>query len=94
MAPSVVLYRAGPQTARLAGSLRGHDHSRQSSATPKPLRRPRCTVHAVNEEISSARSIDDALLATRYEPYITLVVNPAAGNGKAHALFKYWCTKT
>lgn len=38
--PNVVLYRAGPQTARRAGSLRGHDHSRQSSATPKPLHRP------------------------------------------------------
>ena len=38
--PNVVLYRAGPQTARRAGSLRGHDHSRQSSATPKPLPRP------------------------------------------------------
>ncbi len=41
--PNVVLYRAGPQTARRAGSLRGHDHSRQSSATPKPLHRPRST---------------------------------------------------
>jgi hypothetical protein len=39
--PNLVLYRAGPQTARRAGSLRGHDHSRQSSATPKPLHRPR-----------------------------------------------------
>jgi hypothetical protein len=38
--PNVVLYRAGPQTARRAGSLRGHDHSRQSSATPKPLHQP------------------------------------------------------
>jgi hypothetical protein len=41
--PNVVLYRAGPQTARRAGSLRGHDHSRQSSATPKPLHRPHVT---------------------------------------------------
>jgi hypothetical protein len=39
--PNVVLYRAGPQTARRAGSLRGHDHSRQSSSRPKSLRRPR-----------------------------------------------------
>ncbi len=38
--PNVVLYRAGPQTARRAGSLRGRDHSRQSSSSPKPLRRP------------------------------------------------------
>ncbi|MET9382942.1 DDE-type integrase/transposase/recombinase [Streptomyces sp. NPDC002928] len=33
-------YRVELQTARRAGSLRGHDHSRQSSATPKPLHRP------------------------------------------------------
>ena len=38
--PNVVLYRAGPQTARRAASLRGRNHSRQSSSTPKPLRRP------------------------------------------------------
>ncbi len=38
--PNVVLYRAGPQTARRAGSLRGHDHSRQSSSRPKSLHRP------------------------------------------------------
>jgi hypothetical protein len=30
----------GPQTARRAGSLRGHDHSPHGSATPKPLHRP------------------------------------------------------
>lgn len=31
--PNVMLYRAGPQTARRAGGLRGNDHSCQSSAT-------------------------------------------------------------
>jgi hypothetical protein len=41
--PNVVLYRAGPQTARRAGSLRGHDHSRQSNSRPKSLRRPLCS---------------------------------------------------
>ncbi|MEV6702049.1 helix-turn-helix domain-containing protein [Streptomyces sp. NPDC051453] len=38
--PNVVLYRAGPQTARHAGSLRGRDRSRRSSSSPKPFRRP------------------------------------------------------
>jgi hypothetical protein len=42
--PNVVLYRAGPQTARRAGSLRGHDHSRQSSSRPKSFHRPRVKV--------------------------------------------------
>ena len=58
--PNVVLYRAGPQTARRAGSLRGHDHSRQSSATPKPLHRPlkqRVAMATACELASSFREI-------------------------------------
>jgi GNAT superfamily N-acetyltransferase len=38
----------------------------------------------------TARSIHDALLATRDEPYVTLMVNPAAGEGKVHALYMSW----
>lgn len=38
--PNVVLYRAGPQTARRVGSFRVHDHSRPRSSSPNPLRRP------------------------------------------------------
>ncbi|MDF3141723.1 MULTISPECIES: GNAT family N-acetyltransferase [unclassified Streptomyces] len=38
----------------------------------------------------TARRIHDALLATRDEPYVTLMVNPAAGDGKVHALCKSW----
>jgi GNAT superfamily N-acetyltransferase len=38
----------------------------------------------------TARRIHDALLATRSEPFVTLMVNPAAGNGKVHALYRSW----
>ncbi|MEU9337809.1 GNAT family N-acetyltransferase [Streptomyces sp. NPDC048290] len=38
----------------------------------------------------TARRIHDALLATRDEPYVTLMVNPAAGEGKVHALYRSW----
>ncbi|MEU0384264.1 GNAT family N-acetyltransferase [Streptomyces chartreusis] len=38
----------------------------------------------------TARRIHDALLATREEPYVTLMVNPAAGDGKVHALYRSW----
>ncbi|WP_200812418.1 GNAT family N-acetyltransferase [Streptomyces sp. 3213.3] len=38
----------------------------------------------------TARRIHDALLATRDEPSVTLMVNPAAGDGKVHALYKSW----
>ncbi|MFF9900516.1 GNAT family N-acetyltransferase [Streptomyces longispororuber] len=38
----------------------------------------------------TALRIHDALLATRDEPYVTLMVNPAAGDGEVHALYKSW----
>ncbi|BCK71087.1 hypothetical protein Srufu_050400 [Streptomyces libani subsp. rufus] len=37
-----------------------------------------------------ARHIHDALLADRNEPYVTLMVNPLAGNGKVHRLYESW----
>ncbi|WAU16690.1 GNAT family N-acetyltransferase [Streptomyces tubercidicus] len=37
-----------------------------------------------------ARRIHDALLADRNEPYVTLMVNPLAGNGKVHRLYESW----
>ncbi|MFI6689703.1 GNAT family N-acetyltransferase [Streptomyces sp. NPDC050485] len=38
----------------------------------------------------TARRIHDALLASRDEPHVTLMVNPAAGNGKVHQLYQSW----
>ncbi|MFL4906775.1 GNAT family N-acetyltransferase [Streptomyces sp. MMS24-I2-30] len=38
----------------------------------------------------TARRIHDALLAARDEPYVTLMVNPAAGDGKVQALYESW----
>ncbi|GAA2284702.1 hypothetical protein GCM10010415_63260 [Streptomyces atrovirens] len=38
----------------------------------------------------TARRIHDTLLATRAEPFVTLMVNPAAGDGKVHALYTSW----
>lgn len=37
-----------------------------------------------------ARRIHDGLLATRKEPYATLMVNPAAGDGKVQRLYEGW----
>ncbi|WP_372350901.1 N-acetyltransferase family protein [Streptomyces sp. KL116D] len=37
-----------------------------------------------------ARRIHDEFLAHRDEPYVTLMVNEAAGNGKVHALYRSW----
>ncbi|MFJ2277418.1 GNAT family N-acetyltransferase [Streptomyces sp. NPDC087866] len=38
----------------------------------------------------TARRIHDALLTTRDEPYVTLMVNGAAGDGRVHALYRSW----
>ncbi|WP_331733855.1 GNAT family N-acetyltransferase (plasmid) [Streptomyces sp. NBC_00080] len=38
----------------------------------------------------TARRMHDAFLATRDEPYATLMVNPAAGDGKVHKLYRSW----
>ncbi|MBM9624142.1 GNAT family N-acetyltransferase [Streptomyces zhihengii] len=40
--------------------------------------------------IGLARRIHDAFLATRNEPYVTLMVNKTAGDGKVHALYRSW----
>ncbi|MGO4747752.1 GNAT family N-acetyltransferase [Streptomyces sp. 2MCAF27] len=47
-------------------------------------------VRAAWRKTGTARRIHDALLATRVEPYVTLMVNPAAGDGKVHALYQSW----
>ncbi|MEU9121820.1 GNAT family N-acetyltransferase [Streptomyces sp. NPDC048506] len=38
----------------------------------------------------TARRIHDALLADRNEPHVTLMVNPAAGDGKVQRLYEAW----
>lgn len=38
----------------------------------------------------TARHLHDTLLADRGEPYVTLMVNPLAGDGKVHRLYKTW----
>ncbi|MFE1776407.1 GNAT family N-acetyltransferase [Streptomyces sp. NPDC059008] len=38
----------------------------------------------------TALRIHEALLAERAEPYVTLMVNAAAGDGKVHALYRSW----
>nr|WP_159482465.1 GNAT family N-acetyltransferase [Streptomyces caniferus] len=37
-----------------------------------------------------ARQIHDTLLAARNEPFVTLMVNPLAGDGKVHRLYESW----
>jgi GNAT superfamily N-acetyltransferase len=47
-------------------------------------------VRSAWRKTGTARRIHDALLVTRAEPFVTLMVNPAAGDGKVHALYRSW----
>ncbi|MEV8372653.1 hypothetical protein AB0P21_07940 [Kribbella sp. NPDC056861] len=47
-------------------------------------------VRSAWRKTGTARRIHDTLLATRTEPFVTLMVNPAAGDGKVHALYQSW----
>ncbi len=47
-------------------------------------------VHPSWRKTGTARRIHDTLLATGAEPYITLMVNAAAGDGKVRMLYKSW----
>ncbi|TDD50067.1 GNAT family N-acetyltransferase [Kribbella antibiotica] len=47
-------------------------------------------VRSAWRKTGAARRIHDALLATRSEPLVTLMVNPDAGDGKVHELYRSW----
>ncbi|MFJ3089721.1 GNAT family N-acetyltransferase [Streptomyces sp. NPDC086838] len=47
-------------------------------------------VHPSWRKTGTARRIHDTLVATGAEPYITLMVNAAAGSGKVHTLYESW----
>lgn len=55
-----------------------------------PLALEEIGVRPAWRKTGTARRIHDALLTTRDEPYITLTVNPAASDGKVHALYESW----
>ncbi len=41
-------------------------------------------------ETGTARRMHDSFLTARNESYVTLMVNPAAGDGKVHQLYQSW----
>ncbi|TWD81866.1 hypothetical protein FB561_2990 [Kribbella amoyensis] len=47
-------------------------------------------VRAAWRKTGTARRIHDTLLGTRSEPFVTLMVNSAAGDGKVHSLYRSW----
>lgn len=47
-------------------------------------------VRSAWRKTGTARRIHDAILAAREEPFVTLMVNPAAEDGQLHSLYKSW----
>lgn len=105
-APASVLgsssYTSQPSTTSCLATVRPASRSvsvhfcPHASPRRSPTERPAVAlkeigVRLVWRKTGTARRIHDALLATRGdEPYVTLMVNPAAGDGKVHALYKSW----
>jgi hypothetical protein len=61
------------------------------SARPWPRRRSASA--RPGGKTGTARRLHDAFLAIREEPFVTLMANRAAGDGKVHALNKVWSTR-
>lgn len=75
----------------------GDRYGQRTSPTPTETytERPAVALKEISLRLTwrkagTAHRIDDALLVTRDEPYVTLMANPAAGDGKIHALHKTW----
>ncbi|KOU01375.1 acetyltransferase [Streptomyces sp. NRRL F-2295] len=96
---AVLAYAAGQPVGYAYSNTieHGDRYWQRTSPTPaeKYTKRPATAlkeigVHSAWRKTGAARRIHDALLATRDEPHVTLMVNRAAGDGKVHALYKSW----
>ncbi|MFE6700388.1 GNAT family N-acetyltransferase [Streptomyces sp. NPDC057718] len=96
---AVLAYAAGQPVGYAYSNTieHGDRYWQRTSPTPaeKYTKRPATAlkeigVHPAWRKTGTARRIHDALLATRDEPHVTLMVNRAAGDGKVHALYKSW----
>lgn len=96
---AVLAYAAGQPVGYAYSNTieHGDRYWQRTSPTPaeKYTKRPATAlkeigVHPAWRKTGTARRIHDALLATRDEPHVTLMVNRAAGDGKVHALYTSW----
>ncbi|UQA97478.1 GNAT family N-acetyltransferase [Streptomyces halobius] len=96
---AVLAYADGRPVGYAYGNTIEHGDRYWQRTTPAPAseytERPAVAlkeigVRAAWRGTGTARRIHDALLAEREEPYVTLMVNAAAGNGKVHRLYESW----
>ncbi|MDQ1018514.1 GNAT family N-acetyltransferase [Streptomyces afghaniensis] len=96
---AVLAYADGHPIGYAYGNTIEHGDRYWQRTTPAPpdecTKRPAVALKEIGVRpawrgTGTARRIHDALLAARAEPYVTLMVNPAAGDGKVHALYREW----
>ncbi|MET8566372.1 GNAT family N-acetyltransferase [Streptomyces flaveolus] len=96
---AVLAYADGQPVGYAYGNTIEHGDRYWQRTTPPPAdqytRRPALALKELGvrpawRKTGTARRIHDALLAGRDEPHVTLMVNPAAGDGKVHALYRSW----
>jgi GNAT superfamily N-acetyltransferase len=95
----VLAYADGHPMGYAYGNRIEHGDRYWQRTTPEPAeeytRRPAVALKEIGVRdawrgTGTARRIHDAFLAARDEPYVTLMVNPAAGEGKVHRLYQSW----
>ncbi|MGW6908426.1 GNAT family N-acetyltransferase [Streptomyces sp. NPDC054940] len=96
---TVLAYMDGHPVGYAYGNTIEHGDRYWQRTTPEPAdeytKRPALALKEIGVRpawrgTGTARRIHDALLASREEPYVTLMVNSAAGDGKVHALYWLW----
>lgn len=96
---AVLAYVEGEPVGYVYGNCIEHGDRYWQRTAPEPAQeytsRPAVALKEIGvrpawRKTGTARRMHDAFLATREEPYVTLMVNPAAGDGKVHALYRSW----
>ncbi|MFJ4920231.1 GNAT family N-acetyltransferase [Streptomyces sp. NPDC088725] len=96
---AVLAYADGHPVGYAYGTTIEHGDRYWQRTSPEPTakytERPTVSLKEIGvrpawRKTGTARRIHDTFLTTREEPYVTLMVNPAAGDGKVHALYQSW----
>ncbi|MFF8478605.1 GNAT family N-acetyltransferase [Streptomyces sp. NPDC015414] len=96
---AVIAYADGNPVGYAYGNRIEHGDRYWQRTTPPPdtqyTSRPALALKEIGvrqawRKTGTARRMHDAFLAAGNEPYVTLMVNPAAGDGKVHRLYRSW----
>ncbi|MFF8196688.1 GNAT family N-acetyltransferase [Streptomyces bobili] len=96
---AVIAYADGLPVGYAYGNRIEHGDRYWQRTAPEPAQeytsRPAMALKEIGvreawRKTGTARRIHDVFLQARQEPYVTLMVNPAAGGGKVHALYQSW----